>query len=146
MIGVIIVFVLVIGIVGFFFIKNYTNELQKVKVNSLDIINVYRDCTKNADGNYRDKTIQTTVNFDVTNNKKYSLKLGTDSSDCTLRIGPNNIGGFYMGKIPTDPNRNGVDESGAYMIVGGELSGDVSDVLTFCCQEKCDTANIELCK
>jgi len=121
-------------------------EPQKVKVNSLEITNVYRDCTKNANGNYRDSTVQTTVSFDITKSKKYSLKLGTDAEDCTLRIGPNDISGFYIGKIPTDPNRQGVDESGLYMVVGGELSGDRSDILTFCCQEKCDTANLELCE
>lgn len=118
---------------------------QKVKVNSLEITNVYRDCTKDAYGNYRDSTIQITVNFDVKRSSKYSLKLGTDAEDCTLRIGPNDIQGFYMGKVPTDPNRQGVDESGVYMIIGGELRGDTSDVLTFCCQDKCDTANLEIC-
>ena len=49
-------------------------EPQKVKVNSLEITNVFRNCEKNEAGNYVDTTIQTTVNFDIKTSKKYSLK------------------------------------------------------------------------
>lgn len=143
-IGVVIAVLLIIG-VSVFFIINYSGEPQKIKVNSLEITNVYRNCEKNSIENYVDTTIQTTINIDVTKNKRYSLKLGTDIDDCTLRIGPNNIEGFSINKIPVELNKIGIEESGLYMITGGELRGDYSDVLTFCCQDKCDTINLELC-
>lgn len=129
---------------SFWLYNNYFSKPQEVKINSLKITNIYRDCTKNHDGNYRDITVQTTLNIDVDKTAKYSLKILPD--ECTLKIGPNSIPGFYLGKIPTDPNIQGIDESGLYMVVGGNLRGDVSDTLTFCCQGKCDVGNLEICK
>ncbi len=138
----IIVLILVIG--GFFLVKNFFGEPQKIKINSLEITNVYRDCTKTANDNFRDITVQTTIDVDVKRTRKNSIKLTSD--DCVLKIGPNAIGGFALNKIPTpSPYVEGIEDSGLHMVTGGELRGDKSDILTICCQNKCDTANLEIC-
>ena len=66
--------------------------------------------------------------------------------DFILKIGPNEHKGFAINKIPMDVNNEGVTESGLYQVTGGELSGNKSDVLTFCYQDVCDTYNIDLCE
>jgi uncharacterized protein YxeA len=140
----IIVLVIVFIIGGYFIFSNYFSEPQKIKVDSLKITNVYRDCTKNSDGNFRDITVQTTVDINVKKTRKNSIKLSAE--DCTLKIGPNKIGGFALNKIPTpEPYVDGIEDSGLHMITGGELRGDISDTLTFCCQKKCDVTNLNIC-
>lgn len=140
------IIVLIIIILGYYFVSNFFGEPQKVKINSIEITNVYRNCTKNAGGNYIDTTIQTTVNVDVTKTGKNTLRIL--ARDTNLKIGPNEfLDGFSLNKIPTpNPYVEGIDESGLYMITGGELSGDKSDTLTFCYEDKCDVATIEICK
>jgi len=139
-----VVLIIALGVGGYFIYSSFFGEPQKIKVNSLEITNIYRDCTINPNGNFRDITIQTTIDVDITKNKKYSLKLRSD--DCILKIGPNEINGFALNKIPVStPYVEGIESSGLHMVTGGELRGDISDVLTFCCQGKCDTANLEIC-
>lgn len=142
---VIIISVLIVIILAFYVANTFFGESQKIKINSLEITNVYRDCTKMANGNYRDTTIQTTVDVKTEKTVKNSLRI--IGRDTLLKIGPNEIEGFSLNKIPTpNPYVEGIEESGLYMVTGGELSGDKSDTITFCYQDKCDVANIEICK
>ena len=130
---------------GFYVVDNYIGGPTFVKVRSMETANVYRDCTLNSDGNYRDTTIQTSVNVDVKSNKKYSLPV-SDGRGCRLRIGPNEIEGFSLNTTPPpEPYVQGIVSSGLHMVTGGELRGDKSDILTFCCQEVCVVANLEVC-
>jgi hypothetical protein len=143
LIALVIVIVLVL-IGGYYILNNFYGEPQKMKVNSLEITNVFRDCTRSANGDFRDITIQTTIDVDVKKTDKYSIKLSGD--DCVLKVGADEVGGFALNKIPTpEPYVDGIEDSGLYMVTGGELSGDISDVLTVCCQDECDTANLEIC-
>ena len=142
---IVVVVVLIVGGVGFFVTNNYFGEPQKIKLNALKITNVYRDCTRSANENFRDITIQTTINVTAEKTGKYNQKISSD--DITLRIGPNEIKGFSLTKAQSsDPNAQGIDESGLYMVTGGELRGDISDTITICYQDKCDVANIEICR
>ena len=132
-------------ILGFYVANNFFAAPMKIKVSGLEIANVYRDCTKNANENYRDSTIQTTVNITTKQTPKYSLKLSPE--DFFLKIGPNEKKGFSMVRASSsDPNDQGVDSSGQYVVTGGELDGDISDTLTFCYGDMCDVANLEICK
>ncbi|HCI03441.1 TPA: hypothetical protein DE059_00780 [Candidatus Peribacteria bacterium] len=131
---------------SYYIFENYVGGPTFVKVRSMEIKNVYRDCTLNSNGNYRDTTIQTTIDVDVKTTKKYSLPI-SDGRGCSLRIGPNNIEGFSLNTIPPpEPYVQGIISSGLHMVTGGELRGDTSDILTFCCQEHCVVENLNVCE
>ncbi len=141
----VVVIVILVGGVGFFVANNYLGEPQKIKISALKITNVYRDCTRLDNDNFRDITIQTTVDITAQKTAKNKLKISPD--DFFLKIGPNEEKGFSITKASgLDHNAQGVDDSGLYMVTGGELSGDTSDTLTFCYQNKCDIATLEICK
>jgi len=129
---------------GYFIYTNFFGELQKIKVSSLEITNVFRDCTKTSSNNFRDITVQTTIDVNVKKTRKNSIKLTSD--DCILKIGANNVEGFALNRIPTpSPYIEGIEDSGLHTVTGGELRGDKADVLTICCQNKCDVASMEIC-
>ena len=72
MFGVVLA-ILIIG--GYFVYFNSPGEPQLVKINSLEIVNVYRNCEKNG-ADYKDTTLQTTIDVEITKNEKYSEKTG----------------------------------------------------------------------
>ncbi|MDP7247131.1 MAG: hypothetical protein QF741_00730 [Candidatus Peribacteraceae bacterium] len=143
---VIILIIISASVAGITYVSyNYFGEPTFVKVRSIEISNIYRDCTIDSNGNYRDTTIQTTVDVNVKSNRKFSEPIREDLG-CTLHIGANEIIGFSLNPIPIpEPFVQGIASSGLYMITGGELRGEKSDTLTFCCQDICVVGNIEVC-
>lgn len=128
------------------FVFGCTKEPQKVQVTSLEITNIYRNCDK-YDPNpteYVDTTIQTSVRINVDNSDNKVLKIGFSPYDCQLKIGTNEIFGYSITNVNTGDG--GINQTGLYTITGGELTGDRSAILTFCCQDYCDQRNIELCE
>ena len=141
---IVIIILILLGIISYFIFFGFSAGPQEVKINSIDITNVYRNCEKNDADNYIDTTIQTTINVDVTTTNKYSLPVV--GKNCILKIGPDEVKGFALNKIPVpQPYKEGIVDSGLHIVTGGELRGDSSDIITFCCQNKCDTANLEIC-
>ncbi len=137
----ILILVLILG--GYFIYANFYGEAKPIKINSLEIKDVYRNCEKNGD-NFRDITLQTTVDIEVKKSAKYSKTvLGRD---CTLTLNSGVVEGFSLNKIPTpNPYVEGIESSGLHIVTGGELTGDKSGTLTFCCQDECDTFNVNAC-
>jgi hypothetical protein len=122
---------------------NFYGEAEAVKISSIEIKDIYRSCEQNGD-NYRDTTLQTTVNVKVKKSAKFSKTvLGRN---CALALNSEDVEGFSLNKIPTpNPYVEGIEDSGLHMVTGGELTGDKSGTLTFCCQGECDTFNVNVC-
>jgi hypothetical protein len=135
---------LVIIIGGLFIGSIFIGKAQEVRVSKIEITNVYRNCTLTGNGNFRDTTLQTTVDVSAQKIGKYNLKV--DEDKIILKIGPNNAENFSIHKIPTEtPYVDGINGSGLHMITGGELIGNQSDTLTICYEGKCDVETIEKC-
>lgn len=136
-----IIAIIIIAIAAILISSNFETVPKQVEVNTLEITNVYRNCETNSEGNYMDTTLQTTINVET---KEPRNPVRINSYECTLRIGANNIEGFSLNRVD-NVDDSGITNSGQYMITGGDLPGDQGGILTFCCQDICDTINLELC-
>ncbi|MBP6925988.1 MAG: hypothetical protein KBC22_02950, partial [Candidatus Pacebacteria bacterium] len=115
--AVVIISLIIVIALGYVFVNTSIKGPQKIKLTALEITNVYRDCTKMPGGNFRDTTIQTTINVEAGSVSANKLKI--TANDVLLKIGPNKIEGFSLNKIPTpEPYTEGIEGSGLHMITG----------------------------
>ena len=135
--------IILIGVVVSIFYINPFNTSNKIKISSMELVEVYRNCEKNGE-NYKDITLQTKINIEVKKSDRYYENVLP--RDCTLKLNSDIIESFSLNVIPSpEPYIEGIQNSGLYVVTGGELTGDKSGKVVFCCQNKCIDSEVKTC-